>query len=612
MGLIVVLDDVTAGRIAAGEVVERPASVAKELVENSLDARASRVEVELDDGGRSLIRVADNGEGMDAEDARLAFERHATSKLGRPQDLESIGTYGFRGEALPSIGAVARVRLVTSRPGASEGTEVVYEGGRLLESGPGPAREGTAIWVRDLFFNTPARRQAMRSAAAETARVSEVVGTLALARPDVALSLSSKGEVLWSTPGSGSLEEAAAGLLGTAFVRQAVPVDAGFGAVRVWGLAGLPAGARRDGRRQYLFCNGRPISPRILGAAVEEAYRGLLETRRTPVFALNVELPPAAVDVNIHPAKTYVRFRDHGQAHRAVLAALRAALGRADLFAGRLGERLAAAAQDGSWPVAEAGTGAAAPLDWQGFFGRAVAFPRVAPGVSPQGTAWGTAFSGDTAPGGPGPLPVLLNQLEPLGQIGGLFIVAAGPDGLYLVDQHAADERVAYETLLAGSDPRAAIQPLAVPVTVELAPGEEKVLEGCLGFLREVGFEIEPFGPRAILVRAVPAVLSGVAPAALVSDFVDRYGGSDRPPGAGGRPGRSDALFDRAHAARVMAACKSALRSGRELEPAEMRALLAALGGCAEPRTCPHGRPTLLRFGLDELRRAFSRSQVSR
>ncbi len=597
MGRIAVLDEVTAGRIAAGEVVERPASVAKELVENALDAGAARIDVELEDGGRSLIRVTDDGEGMDSADAVLAFERHATSKLARPEDLESIRSYGFRGEALPSIGAVARVRLLTCRKGLAEGAEIVYEGGRLVASGPGQAREGTVVWVRDLFFNTPARREAMRSAAAEAARVSEVVGTLALAAPAVAVSLTSGGQLLWSTPGSGRIEDAVAGLCGAVFAREMVPV-AWAGTVAIEGLAGLPGAARRDGKRQYLFCNGRPIIPRILRGAVEEAYKTLLEAGRTPVFILKLSLPPAAVDVNIHPAKTYVRFRNHGEVHRAVLTALRTALGRAELFAGRLGGRLAG--PDGTGPP---GAEVAVPVDWRDILGSASRGSRGRPSWGRVGEEQEGLPTALAPPGSVG-LPALL----PLGQIGGVFVVAAGPDGLYVVDQHAAHERVVYERLLgeaAGPKLAGDAQVLAVPVTLELGPGEEDVLTRSLDFLRQVGFELEPFGPRAALIRAVPAALAGVSPAGLISDFIDRLAAEE---GGGGNSGSGTASrFDRVVAARTMAACRAALKGGEKLSLEEMRALLSELAATSEPRTCPHGRPTVLRIGLDELRRGFGR-----
>lgn len=604
MGRIAVLDEVTAGRIAAGEVVERPASVAKELVENALDAGATRIEVGLEDGGRSLIRVADDGEGMDSEDAVLAFERHATSKLARSEDLESIRSYGFRGEALPSIGAVARVRLLTCRKGLAEGAEIVYEGGRLVASGPGQAREGTVVWVRDLFFNTPARREAMRSASAEAARVSEVVGTLALAAPAVAVSLTSGGQLLWSTPGNGRIEDAVAGLCGAVFAREMVPV-AWAGTVAIDGLAGLPGAARRDGKRQYLFCNGRPINPRILRGAVEEAYKTLLGAGRTPVFVLNLSLPPVAVDVNIHPAKTYVRFRNHGEVHRVVLTALRAALGRAELFAGRLGGRLAAA---GMVPAGSDGTGSlgaevTVPIDWRDILGTAGRGSGGRPSWGRVGEEKEGLPTALTPPGSVG-LPALL----PLGQIGGVFVVAAGPDGLYVVDQHAAHERVVYERLLgeaAGPKLAGDAQVLAVPVTLELGPGEEDVFTRSLDFLGQVGFELEPFGPRAALIRAVPAALAGVSPAGLISDFLDRLAAEE---GGGGSSGSGTASrFDRVVAARTMAACRAALKGGEKLSLEEMRALLLELAATSEPRTCPHGRPTVLRIGLDELRRGFGR-----
>jgi len=623
VGRIVVLDAITAGRIAAGEVVERPASVVKELVENALDAGARRIEVELEDGGRTLIKVADDGEGMDAPDARLAFERHATSKLTSAEDLDDVGTYGFRGEALPSIGAVARVRLVSCLPEAGEGVEVLCEGGLVSEPRPGPARPGTVVWVRDLYFNTPARRQAMRSAAAEVARVSEVAGTLALAVPGVALSLVSEGKLLWSTPGSGSLEDAVVALFGAEFARSVIAVDGRSGPVRVTGLAGLPGVARRDGKRQYLFCNARPINPKLLRGAYEEAYRTLLQAGRTPVFILNLSLEPASVDVNIHPAKTQVRFRDHGLVYRATLSALRAALGRADLFGGRLA----------GYPAARETASAAetaVPADWRdvlgrgaGWFGRETLPPYAADDASESPESRG----GDWA---------WPRDLAYLGQVGRTFLVARAADGLYVIDQHAAHERVVLERLVAAGagevDPEARTdqQLLAVPVTVELAPGEEDVLERSLAFLRRVGFELEAFGGRTVLIRAVPAVLSGVPVGGLIADFLDRLG-AEGGPGTGaekagveragaeetgaeraGVPGARGSLaasFDRFRAARVMAACQASLKAGQGLSEAEAEALLGDLGRTSEPRTCPHGRPTLLRIGLDELERSFGRGR---
>ncbi|MCL6580860.1 MAG: DNA mismatch repair endonuclease MutL [Firmicutes bacterium] len=559
MGRVVVLDEATATRIAAGEVVEGPASVAKELVENALDAGARRVEVDLEEGGRRLVKVADDGVGMDREDARLAFERHATSKLQRPEDLEAIRTYGFRGEALPSIASVARVRLITGQPGAEEGTEVTVEGGRVSFWGPGPARPGTVVWVRDLFFNTPARRESLRSPTAEAARVSETVASLALTAPEVAFTLRNDGEVLWTTPGSGLVEDAAASLFGAGFVRETVPVALGAGSVRVSGLAGLPSAARRDGRRQYLAVNRRPVSPRLLRAPVEEAYRSLLEVGRTPVFVLHLEMPVGAVDVNVHPTKTFVRFRDHGQVHRTVLAALRTALA-GDLFPGRL-----AGTATSRTTVAPARRGTGTPL------------PDPGSGLFPEVQS---------------PWPAL----ESLGQVGGTFVVARGPDGLYVIDQHAAHERVAYERLL-DSAAEMNSQTLAVPVTVECAPGDEEVFGRALGLLRRFGFEVEPFGGRTLIVRAVPAAVSGTSAEHLVADLMDTV----RQTGSG--------EIEVTQAARRLAACHASVRAGQVLSQAEMQRLLEELAGAREPRTCPHGRPTVLRLSLADLRRAFARGE---
>jgi len=570
-----------AGRIAAGEVVERPASVVKELVENSLDAGASRIEVELVDGGRSLVKVSDDGEGMDAEDARLAFERHATSKLSRPEDLDRITSYGFRGEALPSIAAVSRVKLVTCPAGAAEGTEVLCEGGEVSAVRPGPARPGTVVWVRDLFFNTPARREAMGSAAAETARAAEVLAALALAAPGVAVSLRSEGNLLWSTPGTGNLLDAVAALFGAAFARGMVPVESLKGPVRVRGLAGLPAVSRRDGRRQHLVVNGRPVTPRLIRTAVERAYRGLLEAGRTPAFVMALEVPPDRVDVNVHPAKTFVRFRDRREVEGAVYHSLRDALERRDLFAGRLA------------PAAREPGGQEGDIRGGGVEARET------------GPLWGLPVPGEV-PVGPEassrPDAVDFGALEPLGQVGGLFIAARGPDGLYLVDQHAAHERVLYERLLAaGQRGERAAQVLVAPETLDLGPGEEEALSSSLEVLRETGFDIAPFGGRTVMVRAVPAALAGMSGARLVADFLDRFGREKAPPG---KPPESD----RMQAARILASCRAAVKGGEALTLEAMGALLRDLAGCAEPRTCPHGRPTVLKLGLDEIRRRFGRS----
>jgi len=557
VGRVVVLDEATATRIAAGEVVEGPASVAKELVENALDAGAHRVEVDLEEGGRRLVKVADDGVGMDREDARLAFERHATSKLQRPEDLEAIRTYGFRGEALPSIASVARVRLITGQPGAEEGTEVTAEGGRVSFWGPGPARPGTVVWVRDLFFNTPARRESLRSPGAEAARVSETVASLALAAPEVAFTLRNDGEVLWTTPGSGLVEDAAASLFGAGFVRETIPLALDAGPVRVGGLAGLPSVARRDGRRQYLAVNRRPVSPRLLRVPVEEAYRSLLEAGRTPVFILHLEMPVGAVDVNVHPSKTFVRFRDHGQVHRTVLAAFKTALA-GDLFPGRLARM-----------GASRGAGLPGRTDTRR--------PQACPGAGLFPDARGPWLA-----------------LEPLGQVGGTFVVARGPDGLYVIDQHAAHERVCYERLL-DSAVETNSQTLAVPVTVDCAPGDEELFGRALGLLRQFGFEVEPFGGRTLVIRAVPAAVSGTPAQHLVADLMDTV----RQTGSG--------EVELTQAARRLAACHASVRAGQALSEAEMQRLLGELADAREPRTCPHGRPTVLRLSLEDLRRAFAR-----
>lgn len=626
MGRVRVLDERTVNHISAGEVVERPASVVKELVENSLDAGARHVEISFREAGLAEIRVTDDGCGMAPDDAILAFERHATSKITSLEDLQTLDSLGFRGEALPSIAAVSRLRLLTKAAvGDEPGFEVRLDGGRLAGSTPVGAPPGTTVVVQDLFYNTPVRLKFLKSASTETTHIVDTVARLAVARPDVSFRLRREGNLIYGTAGRGDLYEV---LLAVWNMSPAdfVPVGGsgeggrektGFPA-GVGGLLARPDRARGNRQYQYLALNGRPIESRLVGRAVEEALAGLLPKGRYPLYALSLRLNPADFDVNVHPAKREVRFSREQDLFRMVFHAVKAAVGAEPRSASGMAGMVypVMSPHEAGAPVsAQAGT----PGAW-----------RIAEGGAPVGGGAGAGTqAGNVIDAG---LSLFgqedtsrLADLKPLGQLAGQFIVAAGPDGLYLVDQHAAHERVVYEQL--APVPAAAArdgQPLLTPMTVNLSPREAAVLEGMMAELAAMGLTIEPFGRRgSFAVREVPRPLASAFTQASVGELIDSL--EREVPGpleagavpAGVAPG-STKPDDSARAAmpgqerreavrRSLAACHGSVRANQNLSFEEMSALLARLSQCNQPFTCPHGRPTVVRFPLSELRRRFGR-----
>ncbi|MGE5588999.1 MAG: DNA mismatch repair endonuclease MutL, partial [Bacillota bacterium] len=496
MGHIQVLDEQTANLIAAGEVVERPASVVKELVENALDAGATRVDIEVEEGGLRLVRVVDDGSGMDREDARLCLERHATSKIRRGGDLFAIHTLGFRGEALPSIASVSRLEILTRPASQVAGTRVTAEGGRdpVLEDAGCPA--GTRVTVQDLFFNTPARLKYLKSPSSETGQVSDVFTRLALSRPDVAFQLMSGGSVLSSTPGNGSMLDAVGSLYGTKLAKGLAAVRWEDGPTRVTGYIAKPEFARANRTHQHLFVNGRYIKGSSLRFPVEEAYRNLLMTGRFPVFFLSLEVDPEQVDVNVHPTKLDVRFSQEREVKAALYRAVQEALSLAALVPAVTWEE---GAQDaGAAPAAGPGGGGGAAYGGGGgapqgsdspwsllgmgeaaatyLAGGALAGPgqlgvlatdaagapgsAVAPPTVGEAVEQGAVFAPGAREGGATVHHPELLALRPLGQVLRSYIVADGPDGLYLIDQHAAHERVYFERFARERESRTVTQPL--------------------------------------------------------------------------------------------------------------------------------------------------------
>lgn len=599
MRRIKVLDMDTANQIAAGEVVESPASVVKELVENAIDAGAGRIVILLEDGGKRLIRVTDDGCGIHPEDVRLAFNRHATSKIGSAEDLRSLSTLGFRGEALPSIASVSRVELTTCSPGFTVGVRLVIEGGQEVEGGEAGCPAGTTVTVRDLFYNTPARRRRLNSASRELAGVSEVVSRLALAYPGIIFQLWHHGTLLLSTPGNGDLQNTMVSLFGPGRTREMLPLQGEGIGIRVTGYAGRPALARATRDGQSFFVNRRWVRSPLLRAALEDAYRTLLPARRFPAALLFIEVDPAEVDVNVHPAKLEVRFAREQDVYRVVRDSVSGALASISLLS--------------QWGESRRGTEPAKP-DAAALY-RAFSPPGAT--AREEGPRWEQGDlrtydirKGDDAgapAGEDGPRGGLAVQAFPEGSLSGLrvlgqvlaaYIVAEGPEGLFIVDQHAAHERVYYEQLAAGAsrgEPMA--QVLVNPVTLEMSPGELACWEGNREILRELGVEWESFGGNAVLVRSLPVLLGEPGGERLLRDLLDGLRRFD---------GRTP-LERREEAVRIMAACKAAVKANSRLSEVEMEALLKALAGAAQPYTCPHGRPTVVALSRRELEKKFGR-----
>ncbi len=560
---IQVLDEAVATRIAAGEVVERPASVVKELVENALDAGARTVSVETEGGGVNLIRVSDDGAGIPAAELETAFQRYATSKLSSVADLARVSTFGFRGEALPSIAAVAEVEVVTCTAGAPAGEVLRLHQGQPAGRGQRARARGTTVTVRGLFQTVPARLKFLKSNATENAHIARVVSGYALAFPGVRFSLRIDGRHVLATGGSGRLIDAAIEVYGVEVARGLMPIAAPAmppGGITISGMISQPSLTRANRDSLSLFVNRRAISSRPLAYAVEEAYHGLLMPGRHPLAIINISLPPEEVDVNVHPTKAEVKFRDERAVFTAVQRAVRATL-VAQAPVPRMEEPLAT-------------------------------YRAVPPAARPL---WGTGREQHPPPAGPpaGTPSPPLPALRVLGQVASTYIVAEGPDGLYLVDQHAAHERVLYEKYrrqLAAH--RVEVQPLLKPTPFEVSPAGAELLRANLATLAEAGFSLEPFGEHSYLVRTIPALLSGGDWAAAVREVLD-----------GGPAGTEDWTERMA----VSLACHAAVRAGKTLNLAEMRHLLRELEQASLPRTCPHGRPTVLRIGNDHLEREFGR-----
>jgi DNA mismatch repair protein MutL len=594
-------------QIAAGEVVERPASAVKELVENALDAGARAISVDVEEGGLSLVRVADDGSGMDGEDARLALERHATSKLRDAEGLSAIGTMGFRGEALPAIASVSRFRLDTAAADDGVGTRLEIEGGVVREVGDVARPRGTTVEVRDLFFNTPARRKFMRAAPTEAGHVTEAVIRLALARADVGFTLRSGGRAVLGARAGASLADRAAQALGREAHRHLVPVDASRGHVRVHGVVCSPDHSEATGRSLYLFVNGRWVRDRGAAHAVLRGFAGSLPAGRHPAGVLFVELPLGRVDVNVHPQKHEVRFAEAREVYDAVFHAIAATL-RTAPWLGRNTSGLPPknAISYGGEPAHAplAGEEAAEVLAWARSAGPPPGSGAEVRAPEPDPLA-SQAFDFETSPCGfekgrvAPSSPGYFRSLRFVGQHARTYLVCEAPGGtLVVVDQHASHERLLFHRLREAFRARAlAVQPFLLPQVVALPPAAARLLEGALPDLRAVGLDVEPFGGDSFAVKGAPAALGGADLEALLGDLASQLAEVER----------GSAVDEAHHDLLATVACHSAIRANQEISAEEARALLDGLDAIDFKARCPHGRPVVFELPIGDLERRVGR-----
>jgi DNA mismatch repair protein MutL len=579
--MIEVLADEVASQIAAGEVVERPASVVKELLENAVDAQAGKITIQIEKAGRRNIAIADDGIGIPASEIRLAVARHATSKLRVAEDLFHIATLGFRGEALASIGSVSRLTLTSRAKGSDVGARMLVESGSITSFEQAGVPEGTLVQVEDLFYSVPARLKFLKQDATERRQIDALVTRYAMAYPSVRFHLFHDGGAVLQTSGNGDRREVLANLYGVETARQMLEVDLHEEDMRVSGFISPLSLTRSNRREMTFFVNGRWVQDAALASALLQAYRTLLMVGRFPLAVLFLELPPEMVDVNVHPAKSEVRFTSPDRIFSLVQRAV-----RRGLLAHSPVPNLAIPSWQPPFSSEQEPANPVQGLDWD--------LVANSPGQTDRAGTETSAFS-DT-----GAVPSLLTESLPLlrliGQIGATYLVAEGPDGLYLIDQHAAHERVLFEKFMrqrSGSIPG---QSLLEPVTFQLSPSSASLLAGQLPVLEKLGFQVEPFGPNTFQVRAIPAILTGSDPVAAVRVVVEDFEEDETP------------LRSEVEARLVARICKrAAVKGGQTLTADEQRALLRDLETCSSPRTCPHGRPTMIHLSVDLLERQFGR-----
>lgn len=602
MAKIRVLADHVANQIAAGEVVERPASVAKELVENSIDAGATRITIEIEAGGRRLLKISDDGEGMVRDDAILAFERHATSKIRASGDLIAIGTLGFRGEALASIASVAKVELLTSIEGAAAGTRVAIEGGRMRDVKDAAHPRGTTISVRDLFFNVPARRKFLRSEATETFHLTNLVTHYALAHPEIAFTFVNNGREVVRAVAAKDLRERAYQIFGEEFLENLLEVDGGNPQVaRVTGFVSAPRDRRTSRDSQYLFVNRRFVRDRMIGRSLSEGYRSILPYGVYPAALLFIETPLEEVDVNVHPAKTEVRFRRPDAVADAVREAVRSALAR--------NEYVPQIPQippiETPQPQTAAAAVASTPPQPRIEFTPLPSGDDIARDIEEMIRSASVTSVSKTPPLNsaeklvrevtPEDLP---SNIRPLGQLEESFIIATDDEGLLLIDQHVAHERVLFDKYRAlESERRTESQQLLVPETFDLTPAQAAVFDQVAPEMEVYGFELMRLSGRTVAIRAVPADLPAGEARNMLAELLDTVDAENK---SSARETMRDEIA-------ASLACHAAIKVNMSLTPEKMRWLIDRLLQTSSPTTCPHGRPVILRLKMRDILKGFHR-----
>lgn len=592
MSFVHVLDDNTINKIAAGEVVERPASVVKELVENAIDAKADRIEVEIMAGGTSFMRVSDNGIGMSREDAEKAILRHATSKIVQVDDLQAIATLGFRGEALPSIASVSRFNLQTRQAGAELGTEIKITGGKTTEIGVAGCNLGTTIRVEDLFFNTPARKKFLKTNNTESGRINEFIIKLAISHPEIAFKLINNNKSSLATPGRGDLKETLQSLYGASVGQSLLPLEFEDEDIKLWGFVSKPSAIRSSRSWQTFIVNGRIIASRAIAKAIDNAYHALIPKSGYPLIALNIEVPQHTIDVNVHPQKTEMKFEDESRIFKAVYKAVLDAV-RPKGQVGQLGQ-LAAQADHVQQHVEKG-------LQELSFGQPVMKFPlrEEKPAMTWQeGTI---ALAQDKSVKS---VQSVVDEEEklptagmiPIGQVDDTYIIAQDGDSLYIVDQHAAHERVLFDRFSAQAE-HIPSQQLLVHLILDFSTHESQIIEENLELLAGLGFGLEPSGPNQFRLMEVPVDVPSSQAEEFIREVLASMEELHRPTAAELR-----------QAVLATTACKAAIKAGFKLNYRQMEILLQELNDTAMPYTCPHGRPTIIKFSSDELAKMFKRT----
>jgi DNA mismatch repair protein MutL len=624
---IIVLPDDVANHIAAGEVIERPASVVKELVENSLDADATHIDIEIGIGGKSYIRVNDNGHGMSREDACLAFERHATSKIVSTADLVSISTLGFRGEALPSIASVSKLKLLTRPSDSLVGTRIDIHGGEVLNVNDSGSVPGTFIEVNELFYKTPARLKFLKSPATELSYINNVIIEEALANPHVGFTMKNNAREQLNLPGKSDLLQRIAGLFGRELTRELIEVHESAGSLELRGFIGVPSCHRANRNHQKVFVNKRPVKDKVISHAIQQAYDTLIPKRRYPVTLLFLSLPPQLVDVNVHPTKMEIRFVNSQTIHHFVSNALRKTLSSSlnrytvssfappdteqtvktsEVSRGRnakipqdVPQTSRLQQQEHSLPVQTELPSFSAPDGEISHLSSEISAGIIPSKLSRKAIPDIPSFSSQHLTSHPNlPRSGGFAGMRPIGQFRETYLLLQSGEDLFVIDQHAAHERIFYEKLKKQfQNAHSEIQPLLFPVSIELSHREQAVLEEHLSMLKQYGLELEHFGGTTYLLKAVPSILSKADHKKLIYDIVDQLA----------ELGKTAPIEEKFDEVLILMACHASIRAHQSLQHAQIIALLQQMDAIDQPYTCPHGRPTIIKINVRDLEKKFGR-----